>query len=499
MNTQAQCLENLLAFAKSHKLIEESDKIYCRNLIYDMLSLDAPDSFPEPDQGALARHASEILAPLLKEHAGTPVLEELLDAKIMGVLTPRPSEVIREFKANEKESPEKATSAFYEMSKANHYIQMDRIEKNLSWKTSTEYGDLEITVNLSKPEKDPRDIAASRNLVQKGYPKCLLCMENEGFAGNLNHPARQNLRLVPVELAGETWMLQYSPYVYYNEHCIVLSPEHVPMKISEKSFRRLLDFIERFPHYTIGSNSDIPVVGGSILSHDHFQGGRHVFPMAVAKSHSFFSHPAFPEAKISLLVWPLSVIRITMPSKDRLVELCVKILEDWISYSDPEADVIANVEGTRHNAITPIARREEDGTYTMDLVLRNNRASEEHPMGIFHPHQNLHHIKKENIGLIEVLGLAILPGRISQDMEAMASFLSSGSAGGYDLSVHQEWLDSVKERRGIVPKEQASEIVKEEIGLVFRQVLNDAGVFKHSGIGKAQFAKFMGYCGFLQI
>jgi UDPglucose--hexose-1-phosphate uridylyltransferase len=463
-----------------------------------MLGLEQGDIPAKPREGAESAYVSDILKELVELYADTPVKMEQLDAKIMGVFTPKPSEVIRRFSENEKVSSKKATDVFYAMCKANHYIQMDRIEKNLNWTTGTEFGELEITVNISKPEKDPRDIAAARSLPQKSYPKCLLCKENVGFAGNLNHPARQNLRLIPVELESETWHFQYSPYVYYNEHCIVLSPNHVPMKINEAAFRRLIAFVERFPHYFIGSNTDIPIVGGSILTHDHFQGGRHVFPMEKAKSHAFYSHPEFPSIEASLLIWPMSAIRLKSRDKESLLKLCMTILERWTKTDVPEAEIVAFSGDTRHNAITPIARI-KDGSYEMDLVLRNNRTSAEHPMGIFHPHQDLHHIKKENIGLIEVMGLAVLPGRLTLDMDEMALAFSGAPFDEKALEPHLDWMGEVKARIGIVPKDEAYDAVKNEIGQVFKRVLQDAGVFKFTSEGKALFHNFMASIGFVRI
>ena len=426
--------------------------------------------------------------------AGSVTYRDLLDTKIMGCLVPRPSSVIKEFYSRYNEQgPKHATDYFYQLSKDTLYIRTDRIAKNLQWFSETEYGKLEITINLSKPEKDPTAIAASKNLQSFDYPKCLLCKENVGYAGRINHPARQSHRIIPVETNGETWYLQYSPYLYYNEHSILLSEEHRPMKISKGSFDRLLHFVEQFPHYFIGSNADLPIVGGSILSHDHFQAGRHEFPMANAPYEEKFSLPEYPGVEAGLVQWPMSVIRLRGEDRHDLSEAGGKILESWKIYSDEEVGIFANTNGERHNTVTPIARF-RDGKFELDLVLRNNRTSDEHPLGIFHPHQDVHHIKKENIGLIEVMGLAVLPGRLKEEMSLLADYLREENPlekikADEFTEKHADWAASLLETN---PKlADIDQILKEEIGRIFARVLEDAGVFKRNEQGKAAFLRFV--------
>ncbi|MDR1558537.1 MAG: UDP-glucose--hexose-1-phosphate uridylyltransferase [Clostridiales bacterium] len=496
-NAVVQYIENLLAYAEGKGLSSAEDRVFLRNSLYDLLSAAPAAEIPSPDltDEAFPRD----LYAILDLCADTAAEKDLLDARVMGLFTPRPSEVNRIFEKNYKISPRAATDAFYVMCQNNHYIQADRLAKNLYWLTKTEFGALEITVNLAKPEKDPRDIAAAKALPQTGYPKCLLCMENVGFAGHLNHPARQNLRAVPVELAGETWYFQYSPYIYYNEHCIVLSPTHTPMSITAATFRGLMEFLKKFPHYIIGSNSDIPIVGGSILSHDHYQGGRHVFPLELAGIYATYRHRSFPRVKASLVKWPMSVIRLESDDSESLITLSTEILENWKNYSDESASVYAYTRtetgNTPHNAITPIARLNKHGLWEMDLVLRNNRTSDEHPLGIFHPHANLHHIKKENIGLIEVMGLAILPGRLKNDMDEMEAYLTGRAAREEAIAEHQPWLDEIKGR--LPENADVSAFIKNEIGNVFKRVLLDSGVFKTVPEGNRQFDGFMKQCGFI--
>ncbi|MCX8169814.1 MAG: UDP-glucose--hexose-1-phosphate uridylyltransferase, partial [Candidatus Methanomethyliaceae archaeon] len=420
-------IERLLNFAMENKMIEQWDIVPSRNALMDLLKITEPYGGKVPAEKL--EKPTEILDNILDYAAETGIIEidtvtyrDLLDAKIMGILMPRQSEVIRSFNNTAKEQGiETATDDFYNLSKASNYIRMDRIQKNLYWLSETEYGNLEITVNLSKPEKDPRDIAAAKSLPQASYPKCLLCIENVGYAGNVNHPARQNHRVIPVNINNEQWYFQYSPYVYYNEHCILFKEEHIPMQISDRSFNRLFDFVEQFPHYFVGSNADLPIVGGSILSHDHFQGGRHVFPMETASIDKTFSHLKYADVKVSIVKWPMSVIRLSSKDKGKLKQLSVQILNSWREYSDEKVEILAysNKDGklVPHNTITPIARMNKEGEFEIDLVLRNNRTSDEHPDGIFHPHQELHHIKKENIGLIEVMGLAVLPARLGKKLK----------------------------------------------------------------------------------
>lgn len=516
-NNIAKDIALLVRFGKENGMLGEGDDTVAANALLDLLQVQ------EPYDGVLPEERSsspvDILEPILDYAAETGLLpantagyRDLLDARIMGLLMPRQSEVARSFWQNARENGiEAATDSFYKLSQASNYIRMDRIRKNGYWLASTEYGDLEITINLSKPEKDPREIAAERSLPQSKYPKCLLCVENVGYAGRLNHPARQNHRIIPLELDSRQWYLQYSPYVYYNEHCIILSADHTPMKVSRSTFVRLLDFVGQFGHYFIGSNADLPIVGGSILNHDHFQGGRHVFPMEIAPVEQRFVSADFPGVRIGRVKWPMSVVRISGGSREELTELADRLLVGWRSYSDPAAELYAATvkdgDETPHNTITPIARRNTDGEFELDLVLRNNRTSDEHPMGIFHPHANLHHIKKENIGLIEVMGLAVLPGRLKQELEEIAGILT-GDWGGdgewnkdeHPLCHHAQWISELTKRYGMSKSaEEAGEIMKREVGLKFANVLSDAGVYKRTEDGMAAFNRFMAHMGFTRV
>jgi UDPglucose--hexose-1-phosphate uridylyltransferase len=491
-------IERLLQYGLQRQLIEKWDVDFARNQILDVLGLEWEETLAPSEEadspvdilGAMLDWAEEQeLIP-----AGSVTYRDLLDTKIMGCLVPRPSSVNKEFysKYNE-EDPEHATDYFYQLSKDTLYIRTDRIAKNQQWFSETDYGKMEITINLSKPEKDPTAIAASKNLQSSDYPKCLLCKENVGYAGRINHPARQSHRIIPVEVNGETWYLQYSPYLYYNEHSILLSEEHRPMKISKDSFDRLLHFAEQFPHYFIGSNADLPIVGGSILSHDHFQAGRHEFPMAQAPYEEKFSLPEYPGVEVGLVRWPMSVIRLKGEDRHALSKAGGKILESWKIYSDEEVGIFAESNGERHNTVTPIARF-RDGKFELDLVLRNNRTSDEHPLGIFHPHQDVHHIKKENIGLIEVMGLAVLPGRLKEEMSLLAEYLRGENPlekikADELTEKHADWAASLLERN---PKlDDIDHILKEEVGRIFARVLEDAGVFKRNEQGKAAFLRFV--------
>ncbi len=492
-------IERLLQYGLQKQLIEKWDVDFARNQILEVLGLSEWEETKA--QKEEADSPVEILGLMLdwaeKQElipAGSVTFRDLLDTKIMGCLVPRPSSVIKEFysRYNEKD-PEYATDYFYQLSKDTLYIRTDRIAKNQQWFSETEYGQLEITINLSKPEKDPTAIAASKNLQSSDYPKCLLCKENVGYAGRINHPARQSHRIIPVETNGETWYLQYSPYLYYNEHSILLSEEHRPMKISKDSFDRLLHFVEQFPHYFIGSNADLPIVGGSILSHDHFQAGRHEFPMANAPFEEKFRLPDYPGVEAGLVRWPMSVIRLRGEDCHALSEAGGKILESWKVYSDEEVDIFAESNGERHNTVTPIARF-RDGKFELDLVLRNNRTSDEHPLGIFHPHQDVHHIKKENIGLIEVMGLAVLPGRLKEDMSLLADYLREENPlkkikADELTEKHADWAASLLKR--YPNPNEIDQNLKEEIGRIFARVLEDAGVFKRNEQGKAAFLRFV--------
>ncbi|WP_040951613.1 UDP-glucose--hexose-1-phosphate uridylyltransferase [Gorillibacterium massiliense] len=506
-------IARLVEFAVHCGMLEELDRIPANNALLDLLQVEEPYAgqahfeLPEgPDSildGILDYAAEKGLLP-----DNTTTYRDLMDARIMGLLMPRQSEVASRFAALAAESPELATDAFYKMSIDANYIRMDRIRKNLYWLAPTEYGDLEITVNLSKPEKDPKEIAAERNAPQSSYPKCLLCVENVGYAGRINHPARQNHRIIPLVLDNSQWYFQYSPYVYYNEHSIILSSQHVPMKISRNTFVRLFDFIDQFPHYFIGSNADLPIVGGSILNHDHFQGGRHVFPMEQAPVEAKFTRSANPGVQAGIVKWPMSVIRLAGKDRNELIQLADEILTAWRAYTDADADILAHssVNGVSvpHNTITPIARINQDGNYEFDLVLRNNRTTEEHPLGIFHPHADLHHIKKENIGLIEVMGLAVLPGRLQQEMKEIATILASNDSAAaaapekadHPLHAHATWIGQLANQYGKLTEEAALETVKREIGLKFMRVLMDAGVYKRTESGQQAFRRFLQQVGF---
>ena len=492
-------IEKLLAFALSAGLIEEEDKVYSRNSLLSVFNLD--DCEEVSVENLPIEKPYEILDRMCSWAAEKGIIEDtfderdLFDTKIMGEITPRPSEVIKKFKKDYEISPEKATDNYYVFSQNTNYIRTDRIAKNLHWLADTEYGDIEITVNLSKPEKDPRDIAKAKLAPQSSYPKCLLCKENEGYAGRMNHPARQNHRIIPVTLTNEPWFLQYSPYVYYNEHCILFSGEHRPMKISRGSFERVLEFVDIFPHYFVGSNADLPIVGGSILSHDHFQGGHHDFPMAKACAEETFTIKGFEDVAVEKVKWPMSVIRLRGKSKEKLVELSDKILTAWRGYSDEKCDIFAFTGDTPHNTITPIARKK--GTeYEIDLVLRNNRTSEEYPLGIFHPHQELHHIKKENIGLIEVMGLAVLPGRLKEEMGILAELMIKPNAselirGNEKVEKHADWCDEILKKYNDITAENIENIIKIEIGVAFSKVLENAGVYKQDENGKEGYRRFI--------
>ena len=416
---------------------------------------------------------------------------DLFDTKIMGIITPMPASVRNKFKELYVKSPKLATDFYYQFSKDTNYIRADRIAKDEKWKANTEYGEIDITINLSKPEKDPRDIAKAATQSKGEYPKCLLCKENEGYAGNLSHPARQNHRIIPIKLNNENYYMQYSPYVYYNEHCIILNENHVPMKIDKNVFEKLLDFVSMFPHYTIGSNADLPIVGGSILSHDHFQGGAYTFAMSKAPIEFSFEVEGFKDVKAGILKWPMSVIRLRSDNKERIVELSNHILEAWKKYNDEEAFIFAQTNGTPHNTITPIARM-NDSLYEIDLVLRNNITTKEKPWGVYHPDEKLHHIKKENIGLIEVMGLAVLPARLKKEMEQLTEAIVARKdiRKIEEISKHADWFDEWHSKYKIT-KENIKEILYIEIGKRFVQVLECSGVFKRTDLGLEQFKRFL--------
>ena len=488
-------VEDLIAYATRTGLIEACDEVYATNRVMEVLKLSdfAPEAHEaetalEKILGGICDHAVE--AGLCEDSV---VYRDLFDTAVMGMLMPRPSEVIRKFDALYAISPEEATNYFYQLAGDSDYIRRYRVCKDLKWKTASEYGDIDITVNLSKPEKDPKAIAAAKLLPQSGYPKCLLCHENEGYAGNAGSPARQTLRQIPMMMAGKQWYLQYSPYVYYNEHCIALSGEHTPMKIDRFTFVKLLDFVDLFPHYFLGSNADLPIVGGSILSHDHMQGGHYTFAMEKAPVEKEIMFDGFEEIEAGIVKWPMSVIRLRGTDKERLVALADKILLAWRGYSDESAFVFAETKGEPHNTITPIARM-KGGKFELDLVLRNNITTEEHPLGVFHPHKELHNIKKENIGLIEVMGLAVLPSRLKDEIELLCDAILTGKdiAADSEIGKHADWVRTFADKYTFTV-ENARGIMEQEIGKTFVRVLEDAGVYKRDDAGKAAFLRFVSY------
>ena len=489
-------IASLVAYAERTGLIEPCERNWAVNTLLEALKLDSYTAPETPVSGDIDLAA--VLGELMDDAHARGVLPEdsvvyrdLFDTMLMGRLTPRPAQVVEKFKALYAQSPQKATDWYYQFSQDTNYIRRDRIAKDMKWVTPTEYGDLDITINLSKPEKDPKAIAAARNLSASAYPRCQLCSENEGYAGRVNHPARENHRIVPITINNSPWFLQYSPYVYYNEHCICLNSEHTPMKIDRACFAKLLDFVGQFPHYFVGSNADLPIVGGSILAHDHFQGGHYTFAMAKAPIEQEFTFPGFADVKAGIVKWPMSVIRISCGNPERLVDLADRILASWRGYTDEAAFLFAQTEGVPHNTITPIARM-RDGRYELDLVLRNNITTEEHPLGVYHPHAELHHIKKENIGLIEVMGLAVLPARLKEELTAVADALASGADLCADerTAKHADWAEGFKGSYTITA-DNALDIVKQETGKVFATVLEHAGVYKRTDEGRAAFLRFL--------
>ncbi len=486
-------IAQLVNYAEKTGLIENDDRVFITNALLEVLSLS---DYNEPENVAEAE-LEDILSGILDFAVEKGLIEDsttykdLFDTKIMGILTPRPSYVRAKFNELYKEDPRKATDWYYKLSCDSDYIRRYRIKKDMKWVTATEYGDLDITVNLSKPEKDPKAIAAAKNMPQAGYPKCMLCKENEGYSGRVNHPARQNHRILPVLVNGKDWMMQFSPYVYYNEHCIVFNSEHSPMAINYDTFRKLLSFVKAFPHYFVGSNADLPIVGGSILTHDHFQGGHYTFAMAKAPVETEFAFNGFEDIKAGIVKWPMSVIRLSGKDTDRICALADKILDSWRSYTDESAFIFANTNGEPHNTITPIARKNGEN-FELDLVLRNNITTPEHPMGVYHPHAELHHIKKENIGLIEVMGLAVLPARLKAELAALGKAIVNGE----DLTAneltasHAAWVEEFKGNYQFTA-ENVDEILKAEVGKVFATVLEHAGVYKRTPEGKDAFVRFL--------
>ncbi len=537
-----ETIAKLVQYGIDAELIQETDRIYVTNRILERMQMDEYVT-PQAGEGsgteviggsaAGAGNAAEagsaagtgsaaeakpagaaghpyyadleaILAELLDYAAETGVLKEntvtyrdLFDTKLMNCLMPMPHEVVDTFWKKYEHSAEEATDYFYKLSQDSDYIRRYRVCRDMKWVTKTKYGDLDITVNLSKPEKDPKAIAAAKLAKQSGYPKCLLCMENVGYAGRVNHPARDNHRIIPVTINGSQWGFQYSPYVYYNEHCIVFNGQHVPMKIEKAAFQKLFDFVKLFPHYFLGSNADLPIVGGSILSHDHFQGGHYTFAMAKAAMERLYAKAGYEDVEAGIVYWPMSVLRLRADDSDRLVELATEILAAWRVYTDEAAFVYAETDGEPHNTITPIARK-AGGKYELDLVLRNNITTEEFPLGVYHPHQNLHHIKKENIGLIEVMGLAVLPARLKDELALLGEYLVAGKdvASEETIAKHADWVKEFAPKYEKITPENVQEILKNEVGLVFEKVLEDAGVYKCTEEGRAAFERFLTSVGF---
>ena len=490
-----RAIRDLVLYGERAGLLEKEDEIYARNRILEVLGRS---EYTEPEEASGEICLEAVLKELLDYAAENGLLEhdsvvyrDLFDTKLMDCLMPRPSEVVKTFREHYANSPKEATDYFYKLSQDSDYIRRYRVCKDQKWITETEYGDLDITINLSKPEKDPKAIAAAKNAKQSGYPKCLLCMENVGYAGRVDHPARNNHRIIPLQLNGEDWGFQYSPYVYYNEHCIVFNGAHTPMKIDRNTFVKLFDFVKRFPHYFLGSNADLPIVGGSILSHDHFQGGNYTFAMAKAPVEQALAFHGFEDVEAGIVKWPMSVIRIRSEKTERLVDLADHILKTWRGYSDEAAYLFAETDGEPHNTITPIARF-RDGKYELDLVLRNNITTPERPLGVYHPNPSLHHIKKENIGLIEVMGLAVLPARLKDEMALLGEYIVEGKEIRSEESIakHADWAEEFLPKYPSVTKENIMEILRTEIGHVFAQVLEDAGVYKRTPEGRAAFLRF---------
>ncbi len=508
MEKTQEAITKLVAYGLRTGLIGKEDIIFSTNAVLMTLKLDEYEGIKEDaiaeaekigdaeiESGEYLENTLKVLLDYACESGLTGgdsvTYRDLFDTKLMGTLIGRPGEVISKFKAEYEKSPLDATNFYYNFSKNTDYIRRYRIAKDVKWVSPTEYGDLDITINLSKPEKDPKAIAAAGKAKQSGYPKCLLCVENEGYAGRINHPARVNHRIIPVIINGSNWGFQYSPYVYYNEHCIVFNSQHIPMKIEHATFCKLFDFVKQFPHYFVGSNADLPIVGGSILSHDHFQGGHYTFAMAKAPVERTFEVKGFEDVKSGIVKWPMSVIRLSGEDTDRIIALADHILSAWRGYTDEEAFIFAETEGTPHNTITPIARKRGD-LFELDLVLRNNITTDEHPLGVYHPHANLHHIKKENIGLIEVMGLAVLPARLKDEMAKLQKAILAGTdlRGDEVLEKHADWVDEFSKKYDKIDESNIETIIRNEIGEVFMHVLEDAGVYKRTAKGQAAFDRF---------
>lgn len=488
-------IKKLVQYGVETGLLPECEKRYATNLLLEIFH---EDSYEEPQEEYHDIDLEEVLKDLLDEAVKRGLIEDsigyrdLFDTKIMNCLVPRPAQVQREFWENYKESPEKATAYFYKLSQDSDYIRRYRVKKDMKWKVDSPYGEIDITINLSKPEKDPKAIAAAKNAKATTYPKCQLCVENEGYAGRLDHLARENHRIIPITINESEWGFQYSPYVYYNEHCIVFNGQHVPMKIDRAAFVKLFDFVKQFPHYFLGSNADLPIVGGSILSHDHFQGGHYTFAMAKAPIEKSVVIPGYEDVEAGIVKWPLSVLRIRHKDETRLIDLADHVLQAWRGYTDEKAFIYAETNGEPHNTITPIARM-KDGMYELDLTLRNNITTKEHPMGVYHPHAQYHHIKKENIGLIEVMGLAVLPARLKEEMELLKEYILEGKdiRSCEKIEKHADWAETFLKQYDDINADNIDEIIQKEIGIVFTKVLEDAGVYKCTEEGREAFLRFI--------
>lgn len=490
-----ESIRKLVQYGIDTGLTPACEKNYTVNLLLDLFK---EDEYEEPAETFTEINLEEVLKELLDEAVKRGIIEDsvvyrdLFDTKIMNCLMPRPAQVQKEFWDRYEKSPEEATDYFYKLSQDSDYIRRYRVKKDRKWSVDSEYGTIDITINLSKPEKDPKAIAAAKLAKASSYPKCLLCPENEGYAGRVNHPARENHRIMPITVNDSAWGFQYSPYVYYNEHCIVFNGKHTPMKIEKETFMKLFDFVKLFPHYFLGSNADLPIVGGSILSHDHFQGGHYTFAMAKAPIEKHFEVKGFEDVESGIVKWPLSVIRLRSKDEKRLIELGTHILDAWRGYTDEEAFVFAETDGEPHNTITPIARKVGE-IYELDLTLRNNITTEEHPLGLYHPHAEYHNIKKENIGLIEVMGLAVLPSRLKQELETLAEYIVEGKdiSENEMIEKHTKWVEKFLPKYDTITKENVMDILKEEVGIVFTKVLEDAGVYKCTEEGRTAFARFL--------
>ena len=491
----SESIAKLVQYGVETGLIPECERNYTTNLLLDVFY---EDDYTAPEQEFQNIELEKVLDELLKEATDRGLLEDsvvykdLFDTRLMNCLMPRPAEVQTTFWKKYGENPKAATDYFYKLSQDSNYIRRYRVKKDQKWTVDSEYGKLDITINLSKPEKDPKAIAAARNVKSGSYPKCLLCPENEGYAGRVNHPARQNHRIIPITINDSPWGFQYSPYVYYNEHCIVFNSCHTPMKIERNTFVKLFDFVKLFPHYFLGSNADLPIVGGSILSHDHFQGGHYTFAMAKAPIEKHVTIPGFEDVEAGIVKWPLSVLRIRHKNPERLIDLATHVLQVWRGYTDEAAFVFANTDGEPHNTITPIARKVED-VYELDLTLRNNITTKEHPLGVYHPHAQYHHIKKENIGLIEVMGLAVLPARLKEELELLEEYILSGKdiSSNEKIAKHEDWVKELLEKYPDINAENIHAILQKEVGLVFVHVLEDAGVYKCTPKGREDFMRFV--------